>query len=133
MCRRSEQTDGLLGNRTIHQKVCHVLEKAFERELGARVDLRSRERPAHQFEPSLGSRRRDCKRHMSSPQSGMAALVDVSVRATEAIDKEITQPLFGSFHVVGRIHRTKDVVARHLLVEGATNAAKPLLANAAVD
>jgi hypothetical protein len=75
----------------------------------------------------------DGKRHVPHAQAGMAALLDVAWRATEASDQKIAQPHLGPGQVVGRIHRAKDVVARHLGVEGAHQAGKAVLANTCID
>lgn len=63
----------------------------------------------------------------------MPPLLDVARRPAEATDEEITQPLLGAREVVGRIHRSEDVVARNLCVKRADQTLETLLANAFID
>ena len=72
-------------------------------------------------------------RSVTLPQPRVPALLDVACRPAEAADEEIAQTDFRSGHVVGRIHRPQDVVARDLRVEGAHEPREPLLADAIVD
>ena len=59
----------------------------------------------------------------------MATLLDVALRAAEAADEKVTQPLLGAGEIVRRIHPAEDVVARHLSIERRDEVCESLLAD----
>src|SRR5690349_24615093 len=63
----------------------------------------------------------------------MTALLHVTRRPAEAADEEIPQSLFGAVHVFLRIHRSENVIGRHLLVERSDEALEALFADLLVD
>lgn len=91
------------------------------------------ERMLHQLHPAIARALIDDKWHVPHAQAGMAALLDVARRTAEATDQEITQPDFGARQVFRRVHRPKNVVARHLPVKCPHQARESFLADAFVD
>ena len=63
----------------------------------------------------------------------MAALLDVARGPAKAANQEITKPDFCSREVLGRIHRSKDVVVRYLRIESANEAGEAVLADTRID
>lgn len=63
----------------------------------------------------------------------MTALLDVSRRAAEASDEEISQTLLSPDEIVGRIHRPENVVLGNLFVEGVDKLLEAFLADAFVN
>ena len=63
----------------------------------------------------------------------MAALLDVPRRPAEATDQEVAQPFFGTSQLVGGIHRSENVIVRHLRIKRAHESGEAVLANARID
>lgn len=98
-----------------------------------RIQLRVVERAVHQLHPSVAGGSSDCKRHVAHAQPRMPALFDVARRPAKAANQEIAEPDFGSRKVVGGIHRSEDVVARHLRIERVDKPGETLLADMRID
>jgi hypothetical protein len=64
--------------------------------LGFARKLRFHKSAVHQSEPAFPSHRPDSEWHMPHAQPGMAALLNIGSRSTEAIDQKVSEPLFGS-------------------------------------
>ena len=63
----------------------------------------------------------------------MAALFDVRRRPAESVNEKIPKPLLGTFEIVGRIHRSEDVVRGHLAIERLYQALESVLADGGVN
>ena len=59
----------------------------------------------------------------------MTALFDVTLGAAESPDEKIAQPHFRAREVAGRIHDPKDIIARHLRIEGPHQPGETVFAN----
>ena len=70
---------------------------------------------------------------MPHSQSRMAPLLDIVLRSAEPEDQKIAEALFGSRHIVLRIHGPEDVIVRHLLVERGHESLKSLGSNRGVN
>ena len=83
--------------------------------------------------PSITRCLADGKRGVPHPQSRMAALLDILLRSAETEDQKIAEALFGSCHIVFRIHGPEDVIVRHLLVKRGHESLKSLVSNRGVN
>lgn len=59
----------------------------------------------------------------------MAPLLDIPGRATKAADEEVAEPRLGTGEIVAGVHRSQDVVAGYLSIEGAYETREAVLAN----
>ncbi len=64
---------------------------------------------------------------MAGAETRVAPLFHVAHRPAESPDQEVTETRFRACHVVGRIHRSEDVVTGHLSVEGANEPRESVL------
>ena len=91
-------------------------ELAQER-VGVRRELYLIERVRHELQPPLTRHGVYCKRHVAHAQTRVPSLLDVTLRAAEASDQKVAEPLLGAGKILGRIHRAQHIVGRHLFVE----------------
>ena len=75
------------------------------------------QRAGHQLQPAVARRLSDGKWRVADAQPGMAALLDVGLRAAETENQEIAQPLSRAFQIFCWIHGPEDVVARNLAIK----------------
>jgi len=66
---------------------------------------------------------------VAHPEARVAALLDVALRAAEAADQKVTQPLLGGGEIASRIHRAEDLVAGDLPVERRDEALEAVFAD----
>lgn len=117
----------------IHQHVGHRSEEFAEQGIRVRPERGVVERAIHELQPPVTRVRRDREGHVPHPQARMPALLHVTRGAAETADKEVTQALLGAGKIVGRIHRPKDGVGRHLPVKRRYQATKAVFADRGVD
>ncbi len=55
---------------------------------------------------------------MPRSKAGMASLLNVGLRPTEAADQESSKSLFSAWKVSRWVHRSENVVLRNLSIEG---------------
>ena len=91
------------------------------------------ERGVHHFDPAVTGLLVDGEREVAHAQTRVAALFDVTLRASEAEDQEVAQTLLGPRKIVGGIHRAKDRVSGDLAVEGANEAREAFFTDEVVD
>lgn len=72
---------------------------------------------AHQFQPVVMRVAVDNKRSMSHTEPRMAAFFEISRRAAEAVDEELTQALLGTVQIVGGIEAAQNLIAGDLVVK----------------
>ena len=70
---------------------------------------------------------------MPHPQPRVAALLDIALRSAETAHQELFQPVFSARKVVRRIHRSEDVVGRHMRVKRSDQPLEALFPNLRVD
>ena len=87
----------------------------------------------HELHPSITRCLADGKRRMTHSQSRMAALLDVVLRSAETENQEVAEALFGSLHILFRIHGPENVIVRHLLVERGHESLKSLVSDCGVN
>jgi hypothetical protein len=66
---------------------------------------------------------------VSRPQAGMSSLRDVSLRASEPVDQEVTKALFGACPILLGIHGSENVVLRNLAIKGSHEARETFFSN----
>ena len=59
----------------------------------------------------------------------MASLFDVSLRPSEPADQEISEALLGTWKILRRVHRPKNVILRNLSIEGGDQACETFRTN----
>ena len=74
-------------------------------------------RSGHERDPPIAGALIDRERRVPGAQARVPALLDVSLRTTEAADQKLAQPGLGARKIFGRIHRSQDVIVRHLSIE----------------
>ena len=82
-----------------------------------RCERRFVERSRHQLEPAIACPLSDGEWRVTHAQTWMTALFDVRLRAAEAENEEIAEPLFRAFQIPRRVHRPQNVVAGYLAVK----------------
>lgn len=87
----------------------------------------------HELHPSITRCLADGKGSMPDSQSWMAALLDIVLWSAETENQKIAEALFGSRHILLRIHGPEDVIVRHLLVERGHESLKSLGSNCGVN
>lgn len=75
-------------------------------------------RARHQGQPAIAFGLADGKGKMTHPEPGMPALEQITLRAAETEDEEIGEPLLRALPIVGRIHRTDQIIRAHPPVKG---------------
>ena len=83
----------------------------------------------HEDHPAVTGALIQAKRVVADAKLGMAALLDVALRAAESVHQKIPQPLLRTRQIVRRIHRSEDLVARNLRIERAHQTLEAVLAN----
>jgi hypothetical protein len=63
----------------------------------------------------------------------MTALLDVERRAAETKNQKLTEALFGTREVTAGVHRSKDLIVRHLPVESGDKAPEAVFTNGRID
>jgi hypothetical protein len=63
----------------------------------------------------------------------MASLLDVVLRAAKAENQEIAKTLFGSLHVVFRVHGAENVIVRDLAVKSGYKPLKPVFSDCGIN
>src|SRR4051794_8248422 len=70
---------------------------------------------------------------MPYSQPGMATCFEVRRRPAEPENQEITEAFFRSCEIVGRIHRSQNVIPRNLPIKGRDQPLKAIITYRAVD
>src|SRR5437870_3418966 len=96
--------------RPVHQHRGDTVEELAQHRVDILGQLHLVERVRHQLQPALARGGVDRERHVPHPQARMAALLDVALRAAEAADQKIAQPLLGARKIAGRIHRSENLI-----------------------
>jgi hypothetical protein len=78
------------------------------------------ERAVHQRDPAISGGGIDGERHVPHPQPGVPSLLHVPLRAAEASDEKVAQPLLGAGEILRRVHHAQHRIAWDLTIE-ATN------------
>jgi hypothetical protein len=63
----------------------------------------------------------------------MASLLDVVLRAAKAENQEIAKTLFGSLHVIFRVHGAENVIMRDLAVKSGYKPLKPVFSDCGIN
>lgn len=87
----------------------------------------------HQLQPAVAGSHVDRERGVTHAQTGMTALLDITLGPAEAPNQEVSQPNLGAFHVFWWIHRPEDVIARNVPVERSDEPREAILANSLKD
>jgi len=87
----------------------------------------------HEDHPSVPGALVDGKRYVPHPQPRMAALLDIAGWTAEPANEKIAQSNLCAVQISRRIHRTENVVARHLGIERADQPGEPFFANTRID
>ena len=83
----------------------------------------------HEPHPAFAGSLSNLKRKVPRPQTGMATLFDVALRASKAVDQKVAQPLLGAIAIVLGIHRPKDIVVIHPAIKSGDQPRKAIFAN----
>jgi hypothetical protein len=70
---------------------------------------------------------------MPRAQARMASLFDVSLRAPEPTNQEISEALLGTWEILRRVHGSQKVVVRDLSIKGGDQARETFRTNHRID
>jgi hypothetical protein len=87
----------------------------------------------HQAHPSIAGALMYMERRMPRAQAWMASLFDVSVRAAEPTDQEISEALLSTREIPRRIHGSQKIILRDLPIEGGHQARETFRADHGVN
>lgn len=119
--------------RSIHHHGRHPLEEGLQQPRDLWWKRCLVKRSGHQLDPSVAGTAVNDIRGVSHPQAWVPSLFDVPLGSAETAHQEVTEARFGAFEVVGRIHRSKNVVAWNVPVEGRHEPLEPSLTNCLED
>lgn len=117
----------------VPHEIGDLFEKRFQFQRDRARNFNLVHRFLHQLQPAISLSDADFEWRVPHSHSRMSALLNVAVRATEAINQKITQTLLGTFPIIVRVHRSDQFIVADAAIKRGDKFRKTRFAELGID